>query len=105
MGSNSFCANVWVRVVLVVAFSFLFGTAVVGQAKPERQSKAAKPEQATKTAQPAAPAATDDEATPENNKPEEKVFKGMKYRLIGPFRGGRSLTAAGVPGGRRQTAR
>src|SRR5207342_607032 len=98
MGSNSFCANVWVRVVLVVAFSFLFGTAVVGQAKPERQSKAAKPEQATKTAQPAAPAATDDEATSENNKPEEKAFKGMKYRLIGPFRGGRSLTAAGVPG-------
>src|SRR5581483_6011625 len=25
-------------------------------------------------------------------------FKGMKYRLIGPFRGGRSLTAAGIPG-------
>ena len=22
----------------------------------------------------------------------------MKYRLIGPFRGGRSLTAAGIPG-------
>ena len=98
MGSNSFCANVWVRVVLIVAFSFLFGTAVVGQAKPERQSKAAKPEQATKAAQPAAPAATDDEAASENNKPEEKAFKGMKYRLIGPFRGGRSLTAAGVPG-------
>jgi photosystem II stability/assembly factor-like uncharacterized protein len=26
------------------------------------------------------------------------LFKGMKYRAIGPFRGGRSLTAAGIPG-------
>ncbi|HKI27164.1 MAG TPA: hypothetical protein VKA07_12610 [Candidatus Sulfotelmatobacter sp.] len=34
----------------------------------------------------------------EDEKAEEKPFKGMKYRLIGPFRGGRSLTAAGVPG-------
>jgi photosystem II stability/assembly factor-like uncharacterized protein len=29
---------------------------------------------------------------------EDPQFKGMKYRLIGPFRGGRSLTAAGVAG-------
>ena len=28
----------------------------------------------------------------------DPLFKGMKYRLIGPFRGGRSLTVAGVPG-------
>ena len=98
MGSNSFCANVWVRVVLIVAFSFLFGTAVVGQARPERQSKAAKPEQATKAAQPAAPAATDDEAASENNKPEEKAFKGMKYRLIGPFRGGKIADGGGSSG-------
>ena len=34
----------------------------------------------------------------EPKKPEDKLFKGMKYRLIGPFRGGRSLTAAGIPG-------
>ena len=26
------------------------------------------------------------------------MFKGMRYRLIGPFRGGRSLTVAGLPG-------
>jgi photosystem II stability/assembly factor-like uncharacterized protein len=29
---------------------------------------------------------------------EDPQFKGMKYRLVGPFRGGRSLTAAGIPG-------
>jgi photosystem II stability/assembly factor-like uncharacterized protein len=28
----------------------------------------------------------------------DPLFSGMKYRLIGPFRGGRSLTAAGIPG-------
>ena len=28
----------------------------------------------------------------------DPMFKGMKYRLIGPFRGGRSLTAVGIPG-------
>lgn len=32
------------------------------------------------------------------SKPEDVVFKGMKYRVIGPFRGGRSLTASGIPG-------
>ena len=29
---------------------------------------------------------------------DDTVFKGMKYRVIGPFRGGRSLTASGIPG-------
>src|SRR6516162_34825 len=29
---------------------------------------------------------------------DDTAFKGMKYRVIGPFRGGRSLTASGIPG-------
>src|ERR1700724_115507 len=29
---------------------------------------------------------------------EAPRFKGMKYRVIGPFRGGRSLTASGIAG-------
>src|SRR3984885_15593338 len=29
---------------------------------------------------------------------EDPQFKGMKYRLVGPFRGGRALTASGVAG-------
>ncbi|MGA7409713.1 MAG: hypothetical protein WBW33_04460 [Bryobacteraceae bacterium] len=32
------------------------------------------------------------------DKDKKKDEEGMKYRLIGPFRGGRSLTAAGIPG-------
>jgi photosystem II stability/assembly factor-like uncharacterized protein len=40
------------------------------------------------------------QARPEETKPEDgdPLFKGMKYRVIGPFRGGRSLTAVGIPG-------
>jgi photosystem II stability/assembly factor-like uncharacterized protein len=66
------------------------------QTKPERQSKAAKPTQTT----PSTATATDQKTSSENEsgKPEDKLLKGMKYRLIGPFRGGRSLTAAGIPG-------
>ncbi len=52
---------------------------------------------ATQPAQSTAPAESRSEAA-ESTKPEEKAFKGMKYRMIGPFRGGRSLTAAGIPG-------
>ncbi|MFN2632832.1 MAG: WD40/YVTN/BNR-like repeat-containing protein, partial [Thermoanaerobaculia bacterium] len=30
--------------------------------------------------------------------PDPSLFSGMRWRLIGPFRGGRALSAAGVPG-------
>ena len=35
---------------------------------------------------------------PEPDKEGDPLFRGMRYRLIGPFRGGRSLTVAGVAG-------
>jgi photosystem II stability/assembly factor-like uncharacterized protein len=36
--------------------------------------------------------------TPEKDEKDKKEEQGMQYRSIGPFRGGRSLTAAGIPG-------
>src|SRR5437867_6021415 len=42
-------------------------------------------------------AAAVENATPAP-KNEDPTFKGMKYRPIGPFRGGRSLTASAIPG-------
>ena len=36
--------------------------------------------------------------TDDKDKDKKKEEQGMQYRAIGPFRGGRSLTAAGVPG-------
>src|SRR6266516_7291907 len=89
------CAARW---IFVIAVSTLMGVAANAQTKPERQSKAAKAAQADPTAQPAAATPASDNEKTDDSKPEEKAFKGMKYRLIGPFRGGRSLTAAGVPG-------
>lgn len=86
---------------LILCFTvaaFFVGTSSA-QNKPERQSKAAKPSTAAKQNNQAATAQpTPSENQKEAENPEEKPFKGMKYRLIGPFRGGRSLTAAGIPG-------
>src|SRR6202048_2354388 len=89
-----------VRAVRLICFAFtlmiLHPVVGLGQTKPERQSKAVKPTPATTPASAADPNAATESSEPA--RPEEKPFKGMKYRLIGPFRGGRSLTAAGIPG-------
>jgi photosystem II stability/assembly factor-like uncharacterized protein len=90
-------ASVVVSTVLALAALILLGGFAAAQTKPERQSKAAKPAaQSQPEGQPAVSEAKDEEGEP--IRPEEKSFKGMKYRMIGPFRGGRSLTAAGIPG-------
>ena len=80
--------------IILSGLVLLLPGAALAQTKPERQSKAVQPQ----PAQPAA--ASDQKPTTENEsgKPEDKLFKGLEYRLIGPFRGGRSLTAAGIPG-------
>src|SRR5436309_2141973 len=36
--------------------------------------------------------------SPPKPEPAKSPFEGMKYRLVGPFRGGRVLAVAGVPG-------
>jgi photosystem II stability/assembly factor-like uncharacterized protein len=103
-GQNTFRGNKSRKSRIQLWLPLLFVTIALGfhgvglaQTKPERQSKAAKPTQST-------PAPTTTEANQntsdenDSGKPEDKLFKGMKYRMIGPFRGGRSLTAAGIPG-------
>src|SRR5437660_9754777 len=86
---HRFCSAL---IVLLVAGS------VIAQTKPERQSKAVKAAQNTASEPSSKPDDNTSSAATQPAKPEEKPFKGMKYRLIGPFRGGRSLTAAGIPG-------
>jgi photosystem II stability/assembly factor-like uncharacterized protein len=83
--------------LLLSAVAFCSSNSALAQTKPGRQSKAVNPTQTASQTN----AATPDQKPPsdeESTKPEDKPFKGMKYRLIGPFRGGRSLTAAGIPG-------
>src|SRR6266705_3159876 len=60
------------------------------------QSKTERERKPTEQVSPAPNAATQNIAAPPKN--EDPLFKGMKYRVIGPFRGGRSLTASGIPG-------
>ena len=103
MGLYSFrkIASLVVRVMVAITVLFLVSVVAIGQAKPERQSKATKASEAkpaSSTSQPESKSSDADNEESESAKPEDKPFKGMKYRLIGPFRGGRSLTAAGVPG-------
>jgi len=89
------------RVTLICLLANFCLITPVAQTKPERQSKAAKPTQPAQNAPSMQnPTNAPNAANGENDeaKPEEKAFKGMKYRMIGPFRGGRSLTAAGIPG-------
>jgi photosystem II stability/assembly factor-like uncharacterized protein len=83
----------WPLVLVLMALGTL--DIAFGQTTPERQSKAAK---ATESASSATASTPDASAESDSGKPEEKPFKGMKYRMIGPFRGGRSLTATGIPG-------
>src|ERR1039458_9800421 len=102
-GRNTFYRNksgktpmTWWLPLLLAILALWAQSAAFAQTKPERQSKAAKP---TQTAPPATATSPDQKSTEnDSGKPEDKLFKGMKYRLVGPFRGGRSLTAAGIPG-------
>jgi photosystem II stability/assembly factor-like uncharacterized protein len=79
------------RVAVLTMLVLLSSTLIFSQQK-ERKDQPARPNAAAEPA----PASTDDK---DKDKDEgDPLFKGMKYRAIGPFRGGRSLTAAGIPG-------
>lgn len=54
--------------------------------------------QKLKNIAPSAQPATTPSASDTTERKEDPQFKGMQYRLVGPFRGGRSLTASGVAG-------
>jgi photosystem II stability/assembly factor-like uncharacterized protein len=69
-----------------VGTMLLLSTAVLLAQKSERERKV--PEQPA--------AAQNAPVTSAAN--EDPLFRGMKYRAIGPFRGGRSLTASGIAG-------
>jgi hypothetical protein len=75
---------------------FLCATALgFAQSKTERERKP------TEQVSPAPNAATENIAAPV--KKEDPVFKGLKYRPIGPFRGGRTLRGLPPPSLRKET--
>jgi len=83
--------KVHVRVALL-ALLILFSATLAFSQRKERNRKW--------DAQKGAPAASAPSAKDDKDEKNEgdPLFRGMKYRSIGPFRGGRSLTAAGIPG-------
>jgi len=74
-------ATAWFAIVLLICSVSL----AQKQSESQRERKPKEQAAAVENATPA----------PKN---EDPTFKGMKYRPIGPFRGGRSLTASGIPG-------
>jgi len=87
------------RLIVAVVFALVATVTLCSSAPAQtkadkKQAKSADSAQTTT----ASASAESGSTKSEDEKAEEKPFKGMKYRLIGPFRGGRSLTAAGVPG-------
>ena len=81
-----------VRVALLALLTLFPATLTFSQQK-ERSRKWDTAQKGAPSA--SAPSAKDDK---DEKKEGDPLFKGMKYRVIGPFRGGRSLTAAGIPG-------
>ena len=77
------------RAACLLAVALLTMTATLSLAQKDKTERTGKP-----AAQPVT--ASEDDASKKSN--EDPTFKGMKYRAIGPFRGGRSLTASGIAG-------
>ena len=82
-------ASLALLVVLACPFTF-------AQQKERNRAQDATQKSAAAMANEAA--AKNDGDVAEKKDEGDPLFRGMKYRLIGPFRGGRSLTAAGIPG-------
>ncbi len=83
-----------VRVVVPV-FCLLFSASLMFSQQNEGHRKPASAPTTKTVADTSAPSAKENKDEKNEGDP---LFKGMKYRSIGPFRGGRSLTASGIPG-------
>jgi photosystem II stability/assembly factor-like uncharacterized protein len=77
-----------------IALLVLFSTTLTFSQQGERNRKL---DSAQKNVS-AEPVSSTTEDKDEDKNEGDPLFRGMKYRSIGPFRGGRSLTAAGIPG-------
>jgi photosystem II stability/assembly factor-like uncharacterized protein len=80
--------------IAALAFFSLFSSLTAFSQQKERNRQPDTAQKSLTTQEPAAAADQEKEEEHEG----DPLFRGMKYRLVGPFRGGRSLTASGVPG-------
>ena len=89
---NIMISRLPMRSVTTALLVVLCAVLTFAQQKERNRKSDAAQKAAAATPSPAAP------ATKEDKDQGDPLFKGMKYRSIGPFRGGRSLTAAGIQG-------
>ncbi len=88
--SHSFsCTTALIVVVLVVLSPIMAAQQGQREGRGKKPGAAPQPEQ-TKPNPP--------QPTPPQALVNENLFKDMKYRLVGPFRGGRVLAVTGIPG-------
>ncbi len=86
-----------VRMHIVVLACFVLLSAILTFSQQKERNRKLDSAQKDNTAE--SISSTDEKEKDKEEKDEgDPLFKGMKYRSIGPFRGGRSLTAAGIPG-------
>ncbi len=78
-----------VRRAACLLVALLLATATLTLAQKDRTEKTGKPA-------PQPVSASGEKSSTASH--EDPTFKGMKYRVLGPFRGGRSLTASGIAG-------
>ena len=81
------------RFAFLISLAFILATTSLSQQSDKNRKASTAPRPPIQQAESAQP-----EKTTEEKKEGDPLFKGMKYRNIGPFRGGRSLTASGIPG-------
>ncbi len=86
------------RIRLVIILLFLSTIAVAQRRQPNKPSEPSVPPTATGEPTEEKFPAEAGVVSPPKPEPTKSPFEGMKYRLVGPFRGGRVLAVAGVPG-------
>jgi len=87
-----------VRMHIVVLACFVLLSAILTFSQQKERNRKLDSAQKDSTAESASTDDKDKDKDKEEKDEGDPLFKGMKYRSIGPFRGGRSLTAAGIPG-------
>jgi photosystem II stability/assembly factor-like uncharacterized protein len=86
------------RVAVLVCFVLLSVILTFSQQEPGYRKTDTSKKREPKTAETVASIDSEKDKDKEEKNEGDPLFRGMKYRLIGPFRGGRSLTAVGIPG-------
>jgi len=87
-----------VRMHIVVLACFLLLSAILTFSQQKERNRKLDSAQKDTSDQSASTDDKDKEKDKDEKDEGDPLFRGMKYRSIGPFRGGRSLTAAGIPG-------